>query len=148
MSSLISWLWNPKSVRMLAIGRQNAGKSALINKVLEDRKRHAEISSSATTTVQTYSCKIRGVPVDIIDSPGLLGPEDPQTATTVKELHKQRCEDVDLIIFCCRLDQSISAIDIEYEAIKVFAEAMDCAVWKHTMFALTYADKVCQNPEQ
>lgn len=146
MSSFLSWLWSPKSVRILAIGRLKAGKSTLINKVRDDY-RHAE-TLTTTNKFQTYSCKIKGVPAELIDSPGFCSAEDPQTAETMKELNKQRFEDIDLIIFCCRLDQSLSAIDIEYDVIKVLAESLDCSVWKHTMFALTFADNVCQNLEQ
>lgn len=106
MSSwLASWLWTPKSARILVLGRVNSGKSALVNAMLGDRKAaegEAMFECPVTTKVQSHEFTLRGVPVTVFDTPGLRGAEKETTPSTsnIKEILKASGE-VDLVVFCC-----------------------------------------------
>ena len=152
MSSwLASWLWTPKSARILVLGRVNSGKSALVNAVLGDRKAaegEAPFECPITTKVQSHEFTLRGVPVTVFDTPGLRGAEKETTPSTfnIKEMLKASGE-VDLVVFCCRLDQSIAGIDIDYEIILQLKANMSSYTWNNVVFALTFANKVDKNDE-
>ena len=144
---LSSWIWSPKSARVLVLGRVNSGKSALINVMLDDRKAaegEALFESPITIKVDNYDFTFRGVPITIFDTPGLRGAETYEkqaTPSSIKEILKASGE-VDLIVYCCRLDQSISGIDIDYEVILQLTAGMSSSAWNNVVFALTFANKV------
>jgi predicted GTPase len=154
MSWLSSWLWTPKSARILVLGRVNSGKSALINAMLGDRKAaegEALFYCPITTKVQSHEFTLRGVPVTVFDTPGLRGAETETEATpsnsNIKEILKASGE-VDLVVFCCRLDQSIAGIDIDYEIILQLKANLSSSTWKNVVFALTFANKVEKNSDE
>ena len=143
MSSLVSWLWSPKSARILVVGRVNSGKSTLVNAILDNRKAaegEALLESPITAKVQCYPFELRGVPVSMFDTPGLRGAEG-SSSSSIKEILKAS-GNVDLIVYCCRLDQSISGIDVDYEVILQLTGSMNSSVWNNVVFALTFANKV------
>ena len=153
MSSwLASWLWTPpKSARILVLGRVNSGKSALINAMLGDRKAtegEALFECPITTKVQSHEFTLRGVPVTVFDTPGLRGAEKETTPSTsnIKEILKASGE-VDLMVFCCRLDQSIGGIDVDYEIILQLKANMSSSAWNNVVFVLTFANKVNKSNE-
>lgn len=148
MSSwLSSWLWTPKSARVLVLGRVNSGKSAVINAMLDDRKAaegETPFESPITTKVDNYDFTFRGVPVTVFDTPGLRGAETNEkqaTPSSIKEILKASGE-VDLIVYCCRLDRSIAGIDIDYEIVLQLKAAISTSAWNNIVFVLTFANKV------
>ena len=151
MSSKPSYLspWSSKPVRILVVGRVSTGKSALVNKILNDPLAAEGLDtageSSLTTKVQCYSFKLGGVPISVYDSPGLRGGDVPPTVTaTVEEIFKQ-CggTEVDLMIYCYRLDHSISSMNLDRE-FEIFDQLLmkNASVWNNTVFALTFSNNV------
>ena len=96
-----------------------------------------------TKKVQTRQFELRGVPITIFDTPGLCGADTEATPSnsTIKEILKASGE-VDLIVYCCRLDRSIGGTDIDYEIILQLKANLRSSDWKNVVFALTFANKV------
>ena len=46
-----------------------------------------------------------------------------------------------MVVYCCRLDQSIGGIDIDYEIILQLTAGMSSPVWNNVVFALTFGNK-------
>ena len=115
--------------------------------MLDDRKAEegeALFESPITAKVEKYDFTFRGVPITVFDTPGLRGAETDKkqaTPSCIKEILKASGE-IDLIVYCCRLDQSIAGIDIDYEIILQLKANMSSSAWNNVVFALTFANKV------
>ena len=122
----------------------NTGKSALVNVILGDRlaaEGESHFEASVTTSVRNYPFELRGVSSSVLDTPGLRADEvsTQNPSSVIKDILK-KCGEVDLIIYCCRLDQSVSTVD--YEIIQQLTACTSTTLWKNAVFALTFANRV------
>ena len=157
MAALLSYLpGNRKSVRILVVGRVNSGKSALINKMLKGPRRALEgVSLSEhpdTRGVQRYSFELGGVTVSVYESPVPRQADESRNgretrSLTAEEIFRQCDGEVDLLLYCCRLDTSVHALnmDLEFELLDQLLKSADRSLWNHIVFALTFSNRVVES---
>lgn len=140
------WVSRSKSLDILIFGKIGVGKSSLINTLLKEQV--AEEGSglySVTKKVEAYTRTIRpiktiinDVRVTLWDTPGLRDPfeDGKKTLDAISEV----CQDVDLFLFCTRMDQTRLGQD-DVDAIRELTETLGEGIWKRAIFALTFANK-------
>ena len=126
----------------LVIGRTGVGKSTLINNLLgEDVAGVGSNMTSCTSAVRSYEGVVEGVPVKLIDTPGLddaTTGNDERNLEEIKKLLKK--ETIHLVIYCTK----ISETRLHKGIIRTFKEYTAIGVdWKRTVIALTFADEPC-----
>jgi len=83
--------------QLAIIGRPNAGKSSLFNRLLErDRAIVAETAGTTRDTLEE-ELHLRGVPLRLIDTAGLRAVDDPVESEGVRRAHEAR-EEADLVL--------------------------------------------------
>ena len=137
------------TLKILVIGRTGSGKSTLINNLLgREIAKVGHRIYPQTTTVSAYQVEISGVDVTACDTPGLRDTSRKEEENMKKI--KASCSDPDLVIFCLSMDNTRWHNDDE-EAIQTVTEYLGDGIWKHSVLALTFADKVAmavRHPEK
>jgi hypothetical protein len=145
---LIDWITDSDNtnINILVIGETGSGKSTLVNSVLgfSKVKERQELQRTKIVELKRWQNTIGSVQVSMWDSPGLGGQpaneKDRKEKDKAIEAIKNNCRDVDLCLFCC--DMSNTRYFPEYcEETKVLCEIFGKDIWKHTIFALTFANK-------
>lgn len=85
-------------VATLILGRPNAGKSSLLNILLQEERAIVTPVPGTTRDVIEQAVNIRGIPIRLIDTAGLCETLDPIEAIGVR-LARERVEHADLILF-------------------------------------------------
>lgn len=136
---------------LVTAGRAGTGKSTLINNLLGLKGEKAALSKpgakSVTKVVDYYDEEVRGIPVRIIDTPGLesmeLRKEDDLALATVSELTEGKA---DLLLYCMslagRFDEKDDCI------VKKLTRAFGKDIWKHAILVLTRGDSELTDEEE
>ena len=131
-------------MKLLLIGKEGSGKSALVNSLLgfyrEDPAAAKESSEgySATTNVECYTNHRDGDKVELYDTPG-LGNE--KSARKVLNLVTDVTKgDVDLVLFCIALSRGMRVDDSYHKLISLLTRIYTKPVWNRTIFVLTFVN--------
>lgn len=100
-----------EGLRVLILGRPNAGKSSLMNILLQEERAIVTPIPGTTRDVIEETLEIRGMPVRLMDTAGLREAADEVEAIGVR-LARDRIEEAGLIIFVADLTADL-AVDIE-----------------------------------
>jgi tRNA modification GTPase len=101
--------------RLAIVGRPNAGKSSLFNRLLErDRAIVTEVAGTTRDTLEE-ELVLGGIPVRLVDTAGLRETRDPIEDEGVARAHRARAE-ADLVLLV--LDASLEADRFEREALQ------------------------------
>ena len=131
-------------IHILVIGKTRVGKSAVIN-AIAGRKvaREGQDTKDITRKVTRYNFNVGDVKYVVWEAPGLqdTSEDDSVVITKLKNVLKRECSHINLVIYCTlmnreRFEQS------EEDAIRNVTEAFTAEIWKNTVFALTYANRV------
>lgn len=97
-------------IRVVLCGRPNVGKSSLLNVFLKQPR--AIVSPIAGTTRDTIeeTAQIRGIPLQLIDTAGILEPRDLIEEEAVKRSHRH-IQGADLVLLVLAADEHISEED-------------------------------------
>ncbi len=87
-----------EGVRVLILGRPNAGKSSLLNLLLKEERAIVTPHVGTTRDVIEEAVNIRGLPVRLMDTAGLRDTADEVEALGIK-LARGRIEEAELILF-------------------------------------------------
>ena len=127
-------------INILATGKHAAGKSALVNGLIgEEVAPENDSLDPGTTKVVKYDRNIDGVLINVWDSPGLEANTENETVNV--EMIAKEVPEADLLLFCIRMDDSrLRKQDLN--TIIHFTKAFGEKVWRHTVFAMTFANMV------
>ena len=126
----------------LVIGQTGVGKSTLINNLLgEDVAGVGSNLTSSTSAVRSYEGAVEGVPVKLIDTPGLDDVTPGNDERNLEEIRRLLQEEtIHLIIYCIK----ISETRLHKGIICTFKQYTEIGVdWEKTVIALTFADGLC-----
>ena len=129
-----------REINILATGKLAAGKSALINGLIgEEVAKESDSLDQETTKVVNYSRNIDGILFNVWDSPGIEANTEHETEDV--QMIATGVPKADLLLFCIRMDESRLRKQ-DSNTINHFTKAFGEDVWKHTVFALTFANYV------
>ncbi|XP_019856616.1 PREDICTED: uncharacterized protein LOC109585108 isoform X2 [Amphimedon queenslandica] len=132
-----------KDIQIIVLGKTGAGKSALINSIIDLERIVAKEGADmepCTGTVRLYRCSnvIPGVNVTIIDTPGLQ--DIHQKEQSYIQQMKSKCQEVTLVLYCMKMtDRRLTNDDIV--AMKKLHQAFGPKFWERVVFVLTFANK-------
>uniref|UniRef100_A0A1X7TGQ1 Caspase family p20 domain-containing protein n=1 Tax=Amphimedon queenslandica TaxID=400682 RepID=A0A1X7TGQ1_AMPQE len=132
-----------KDIQIVVLGKTGAGKSALINSIIDLEKEIAEESAhveQCTDTVRLYRCSniIPGVNVTVVDTPGLQDIHQ-QEQWYIQEM-KSKCQEVTLILYCMKMTDRRLTNDDKVAMLK-FHQAFGPKFWERVVFVLTFANQ-------
>ncbi len=130
------------------MGRTGAGKSSLINAIIKklDAKEGKELKGE-TSDVTSYPIEINGVQYNIWDSSGFQDrgiTDDVILDNMLTQL--QICKHLNLLVYCLRMDTDRIEKNDEL-AIMRLTDCFGPKIWKVSVFALTFANKVDPPPD-
>ena len=138
------------SVKIVIAGKMGTGKTTLVNSLCGKQLAvEGHIAFSETTKFVSYTIAVdipseileKTINVRVWDTPGLGDPffDDEATAKEIAE----KCQEADLLIYC--LDIRGRFANDDATEIKLLTEALGQQMWKHAVFALTFANAVGAN---
>uniref|UniRef100_A0A1X7U0R6 AIG1-type G domain-containing protein n=1 Tax=Amphimedon queenslandica TaxID=400682 RepID=A0A1X7U0R6_AMPQE len=132
-----------KDIQIIVLGKTGAGKSALINSIIDLERivaKEGADTEPCTGTVRLYQCSnvIPGVNVTIIDTPGLQ--DIHQKEQWYIQQMKSKCQEVTLILYCMKMTDRRLTNDY-IVAMKKLHQAFGPKFWERVVFVLTFANK-------
>ena len=138
---------------LVAIGRGGAGKSTLVNNLLELEEGDDDYCPEGDLAcAETKEVKLRkkenlrqGVTVHIADTPGLgasVDKIDPEKV--IKELSEKTKKEADIVFYCISLHPSAKPCDTDVKIVKLLTKAYGHEIWKRTFLVLTFANQCRQ----
>ena len=101
-----------QGIKTVIIGKPNAGKSSLLNAILnEDRAIVTEIEGTTRDTIEEF-VNINGIPINLIDTAGIRQAKDTVEIIGI-EKSKKLAEDADLIIAILDASKNFSEEDFD-----------------------------------
>lgn len=137
-------LYSGTEMRLLVLGREGSGKSALVNSFLgfnrEDSLAAPESNAgySATTSVNRYVGHKNGIKVEFYDTPGLGNERNAQIV--LDQICKETNDEVDVVLFCIALSRGIRVDDGYYKLISLLTKMFGQNFWSKTIFVLTFVN--------
>jgi hypothetical protein len=128
-------------IKMLFLGDSGAGKSSVINSILNEN--HAStvgaLTGCATDAVVPFSRRIKNNSIMLIDTPGLQE-KDTFSLTSLRKITRflSLSATVDIVLFCKRID-IYSNEPNEQKAISILTSHMGKDIWRRTVLVLTRA---------
>ena len=145
------WLEQSNSLRICIFGKLGAGKSTLINSLLN--RKVAEVGDSlgsVTKKTQDYSGAINkleysrmtiyNIDVMLWDTPGLQDPEVDKESV-LNDIKTKISGKVDLYVYCIQMTQTRGEQG-DFEAIRDLTTTLGQAFWTKALFVLTFANEV------
>jgi tRNA modification GTPase len=92
-----------EGIRIVLCGKSNVGKSSLLNAILKEQRAIVTDIAGTTRDVLEESAQIKGIPIALVDTAGILEPRDLIEEEAVKRSHLY-IKSADLVLFV--LDRS------------------------------------------
>ena len=135
------------SLSLVVIGETGQGKSTLINGLVGKQiaKEGDEFQHAGTPGLARYQFVQNGVRVDIWDTPGFGMADDPKEEKRTLEEMARDIKQVDLVLYCMRIDNKRWPKRNDKETIKKITETFTKKFWCHCLFVLTFANCTAQH---
>ena len=122
-------------------GKTGTGKSALINGIVgADVAVEGRNFMRGTYEVKEFNLTRNEVKIVIWCAPGLQDTVEVQ-GEYMKMMKRKGCGNADLVLYCTRMDDTRLRVD-DIAAIKKLTDGFGEQIWRHTLFILTFANKV------
>ena len=133
-----------KDIQIIIIGKTGAGKSALINSIIDLEREIAKESGGSDPClegVRKYYCSnvVPGVNVTVIDTPGLQDIRQKEQSYMYIQEIRSKCEDVTLVLYCMKMTDHRLTND-DKVAMQKLHEAFGPKFWERVVFVLTFAN--------
>lgn len=131
-----------RRLSFLLVGRTGVGKSSTINSLLG--REVAPVGDFEPTTMQVavYEDFINGVPVRVVDTPGLCDDlEEAGNDEGYLQRIRQDAGDVHCLWFVTPLSDTRIGSD-EKRGLKLLSEGLGAGVWNHAVIVFTFSDNV------
>ncbi len=130
-----------KNMTLVTTGRSGAGKSTIIQNMLQLKHQATKSSPSAITKkVQSYtSNSVEGV--IMIDMPS-LSESHIDKAKVMLDLQTTTKGEADMLLYCVSLLPDSKVDEQDKEIIKVLTESFGSKIWNHAVLVLTFANAV------
>lgn len=142
-SVLREYLQQGRNARLslVVVGEAGQGKSSLINGLLgEEIAEEGDDLDSATESVQAYTYTQNQVHVTLWDTPGFgMDDEGEWEEETLRKIARDGGR-IDLLLYCIRMDSTRWPKRSDVETIQKFTAAFEGAIWRHSLFVLTFAN--------
>ena len=131
-----------KDIQIIVVGKTGAGKSALINSIIDLEKEIAKESGGSdpcSEGVHKYYCSnvVPGVNVTVIDTPGLQDIRQKEQSY-IQEM-RSKCGEVTLVLYCMKMTDHRLTIDDKVAMQKLY-HAFGPKFWERVVFVLTFAN--------
>ena len=139
---------------LVTAGIPAAGKSTLVNNLLGLKGEKAAKAKfgrkSVTKSVDYYEEKVHGIPVRIIDTPGLdakdlSSKEVEEELATLSVLTDGKA---DLLLYCMRMTDRSDHDDKDERIVAKLTKAFGKEIWRHTILVLTFGDVALNQDEE
>ena len=135
-----------KKLRLMVIGEAGGGKSTLISALVgkEIDKADGVDLQAGTSEIKHYEFDQNGVNIEIWDTPGFGMGTREEDDKMVESLMASVGLDVDLALFCVRLDATRFPTRVHQDTIRKLTQILGPEFWKYCLFVLTFANNVEQ----
>ena len=125
---------------ILVTGRLATGKSAVTNSLIgEEVATECSSLDTETNCVTKYTKTIDKIEFNVWDTPGIEA--NTENEAKIFQSIADQVRKVDLVIFCAKMDETRLRKQ-DSETITHYTQAFGEGIWKHAVFALTFANKV------
>ena len=132
-----------RQLNIMVIGEAGQGKSTLINALVgSEVAKEGDRFIPGTVQIQEYRINQNGVDIAIWDTPGFGIGSPEEDAKTVEEMKVRGCRNVDLALFCVRMDTMRFPTRVHSDTILKLNEVFGRGFWKNCLFVLTFANNV------
>ena len=146
-SLLEDWkrLGNNRPLRVLVCGKGGAGKSTLVNRLLQLKKNEkwAEEGRQGEATTRVVSryqrMTERGIRVSLFDTPG-FGDVDMSDEEVVAKIKLETESRIDLMFYCISLEGPARVEQEDVKAITIITHIFSNEIWDKAVIVLTFAN--------
>ena len=133
---------NSKDIQIIVVGKTGAGKSALINGIIDLKKEIAREDGGinrCSEAIHKYYCSnvVPGLNVTVIDTPGLQDIHQKEQSY-IQEM-KSKCGEVTLVLYCMKMSDHRLSNDDNVAMQKLY-HAFGPKFWERVVFVLTFAN--------
>ena len=134
-----------KKLRLMVIGEAGQGKSTLINALVGiEVANEGGRFKAGTNEIKQYKINQNGVYIEIWDTPGFGMDSQEEDEKMVESLKASGCQNVDLALFCVRLDILRFPTRVHQDTIRKLTQVFGRGFWKNCLFVLTFANNIEQ----
>ena len=132
-----------KDIQIIVVGKTGAGKSALINSIIDLEREIAKEGGGVdrcSEAIRKYYCSdvVPGVNITVIDTPGLQDIHQ-QDQSYIQEM-RSKCRDVTLVLYCMKMNDHRLTND-DNVAMQKLHQAFGPKFLERVVFVLTFANK-------
>ena len=133
---------------LVAVGRGGAGKSTLVNNLLELEEGDEQywsvgnLACAKTKDVEVRTKQKEGVEIHIADTPGLGASVDKiDPGKVIKDISKKTEKKADILFYCISLHPSARPCSTDVKIVKLLTAAYGAEIWERAFLILTFANQ-------
>ncbi|KAJ8565933.1 hypothetical protein K7X08_008509 [Anisodus acutangulus] len=126
------------SLNILVIGKTGVGKSATINSIFGESKSMVDAFVPATTKVKEIIGQLDGVPLNILDTPGLRSDQSVNRRILLSIKKHMKKYSPDVVLYVDRIDTQYRDLG-DVPLLKSISSYLGPSIWRNAIVTLTHA---------